>query len=229
MTQPSSVTAPIPQATAYWLGQCGYDRTWQAMRQFTDERTDDTKDQIWALEHAPVFTQGQSGSETHLLAPGDIPIVATDRGGQVTYHGPGQLVVYPLLNIQRLKLGPRKLVIALEEAMIGCLNEFGIQAAGNREAPGVYVDGSKIGSIGMRIRKGCCYHGLSLNVAMDMEPFSRINPCGYAGLKMTQVSALGGPDQVEVVARRLLPYLADHLGLSIAALNACTPPALLNP
>ena len=198
---------------AHWLGLKDYRQIWQAMRAYTDQRDEQTADQFWALEHQPVFTQGQRGGEQHLLAPGDIPIVATDRGGQVTYHGPGQLVVYPLLDLRRLGLGPRKLVMTLEQAMIDCLADYDIHAAGDRKAPGVYVDDRKIGSIGMRIRRGCCYHGLSLNVAMDLEPFARINPCGYQGLEMTQISALGGPDQVQTVAEALIPHLLHNLGL----------------
>lgn len=199
-----------------WLGRRDYVEVWQSMRAFTDQREAREADQIWALEHPPVFTQGQRGASEHLLDAGNIPVVPTDRGGQITYHGPGQLVVYPLLNIRRLGLGARGLVIALENAMIDCLAEFGITATGNRDAPGVYVQGKKIGSIGMRIRRGCCYHGLALNVAMDLEPFQRINPCGFAGLQVTQVSTLGGPADPRQVAQQLLPQLGQHLNLSHA-------------
>lgn len=209
----SAADTSIPLADCQWLGRRDYAQVWQAMRQFTEQRDAHAPDQIWALEHFPVFTQGQRGAVEHLLSPGDIPVIATDRGGQVTYHGPGQLVVYPLLNIRRLGLGARSLVIALEQAMIACLAEFGIQAAGDRAAPGVYVNGCKIGSIGMRIRRGCCYHGLSLNVAMNLEPFRRINPCGHSGLQMTQLSELGGPANVHQVAGLLVPQLASRLGL----------------
>lgn len=201
------------QAQAHWLGRRDYSEVWQAMRAWTDQRSADSPDQLWALEHPPVFTQGQSGRAEHLLAPGDIPVVPTDRGGQVTYHGPGQLVVYPLLDIRRLGFGPRRLVMALEQAMIDCLAVYGIRAVARRDAPGVYVDAAKIGSIGMRIRRGCCYHGLALNVAMDLEPFARINPCGHSGLQMTQISQLDGPDRLETVADDLLPHLARNLGL----------------
>lgn len=204
-----------PAVQAYWLGRRDYQQVWQAMRGFTDKRDAQTTDQFWALEHDAVFTQGQAGKSEHILAAGDIPVVASDRGGQVTYHGPGQLVVYPLLDIRRLGLGPRGLVIALEQAMVACLAEYGINAVGDRQAPGVYVDGCKIGSIGMRIRRGFCYHGLSLNVDMDLEPFSRINPCGFQGLKMTQVSAeIGESKTVFELAQRLLPQLKRSLGLS---------------
>lgn len=181
------------------------------MRAFTDERRANTPDQFWCLEHFPVFTLGQRGRSEHVLAAGDIPVIATDRGGQVTYHGPGQLVLYPLLDLQRLGLGPRGLVTRLEEAMISCLAGYGIAAATKRGAPGVYVNEAKIGSIGLRIRRGCSYHGLSLNVAMDLSPFARINPCGYEGLAMTQISSLGGPDDLQRVAQDLLQALARSL------------------
>lgn len=213
--------APRPaSAQARWLGRRDYSPVWQAMRRFTDERDAEVTDQLWALEHNPVFTQGQRGSADHVLATNNIPIVETDRGGQVTYHGPGQLVVYPLLNIRRLNLGPRKLVMALEQAMIDCLASYDVVAIANREAPGVYVDGRKIGSIGMRIRRGCCYHGLSLNVDMDLAPFSYINPCGYAGLQMTQLSELTTEQNIAKVLARLLPYLAERLGLSLGELDS---------
>lgn len=199
---------------ALWLGRRDYGQVWQAMREFTDRRDSDTGDTILALEHDPVFTQGQSGRAEHLLDPGTIPVVASDRGGQVTYHGPGQLVVYPLLDLRRLGLGPRSLVIALEHAMIDCLAEYRIVAAGDRAAPGVYVEGCKIGSIGMRIRRGCCYHGLALNVAMDLEPYSRINPCGFQNLEMTQISEqVSMAQQPLAVANRLLPHLLRRLGI----------------
>ena len=204
-----ALTAPAAQAR--WLGRVDYRATWQAMREFTDSRAAGTPDQLWCLEHFPVFTQGQRGRAEHVLAAGDIPVVATDRGGQVTYHGPGQLVLYPLLNLQRLGLGPRGLVSRLEQSMIDCLAGYGIGARARADAPGVYVDGAKIGSIGLRIRRGCSYHGLSLNVAMDLEPFARINPCGLQGMRMTQVSELGGPVDVRRVAEDLLPLLATNL------------------
>lgn len=170
------------------LGRADYPSVWQAMRDFTDSRNADTPDEIWLLEHPPVFTQGQAGKAEHLLQPGDIPVVASDRGGQVTYHGPGQLVAYCLLDLKRLNIGPRALVEGVEDALVCLLRELGIPAEANRDAHGVYVAGRKIASLGLRIRKGCSYHGLSLNLDMDLEPFSRINPCGHAGLQMTQVS-----------------------------------------
>jgi lipoyl(octanoyl) transferase len=186
-----------------WLGRVDYEPTWRAMQTFTEQRGDSTPDEIWLLEHPPVFTQGMNGKAEHVLAPGDIPVVNIDRGGQVTYHGPGQLVAYPLLDLRRLNLGVRELVVALENAIIATVAQWGIEAAGRRDAPGVYVGGRKLASIGLRIKRGCSYHGLALNVAMDLAPFQRINPCGFQGLQVTQVSELGGPAEVENVADRL--------------------------
>lgn len=165
-----------------------YLATFDAMRLFTDSRSPETPDEVWLLEHPPVFTLGQAGRREHLLDPGDIPVIQVDRGGQVTYHGPGQLVAYLLLDLRRVGFGVKRLVNMIEEAVIELLQTYGIQAARRPDAPGVYVDGAKIASLGLRIRNGCSYHGLSLNVAMDLEPFKRINPCGYAGLAITQVS-----------------------------------------
>ena len=194
------------------FGQVDYVPTWRAMEKFTLERGPDSPDEIWFLQHSPVFTLGLSGKMEHVLAPGDIPVVHIDRGGQVTYHGPGQLVIYPLLDLKRLKLGVRQLVEALENAVIDTLAGYGIQARGRRDAPGVYVDARKVCSIGIRVRRGCTYHGLAFNVAMDLEPFTRINPCGYAGLEMTQVTTLGGPGDLKRVADDLVPALLEHLG-----------------
>ncbi|MFD2112364.1 lipoyl(octanoyl) transferase LipB [Thiorhodococcus fuscus] len=160
------------------------------MRRFTDDRDRETLDEIWLLEHPPVFTLGQAGRREHLLDPGDIPVIQVDRGGQVTYHGPGQLVAYLLLDLRRIGFGVKRLVNLLEESVIDLLDTYGIHAARRQDAPGVYVAGAKIASLGLRVRNGCSYHGLALNVAMDLEPFRRINPCGYAGLAMTQVSDL---------------------------------------
>jgi len=187
------------------------------MQQFTDQRDASTVDEIWLLEHEAVFTQGRAGKAEHLLAPGDIPVVQSDRGGQITYHGPGQLMVYTLLDIDRLGLGIRSLVLALEQAVIACLADYGISARGRRDAPGVYVKNAKIASLGLRVRKGCSYHGLALNVNMDLAPFERINPCGYRGLEMTQISALGGPDDVQRVGQDLLPQLLRELGSKTGA------------
>lgn len=187
------------------------------MQNFTDQRVADTADEIWLLEHEPVFTQGRAGKAEHLLAPGDIPVIQSDRGGQITYHGPGQLMVYTLLDLDRLGLGIRGLVTALEQALVACLAGYGITARGRRDAPGVYVEDAKIASLGLRVRKGCSYHGLALNVQMDLAPFQRINPCGYRGLEMTQISALGGPRDVQRVGHDLLPHLFRELRLKQAA------------
>ncbi|HEV2321446.1 MAG TPA: lipoyl(octanoyl) transferase LipB [Gammaproteobacteria bacterium] len=194
------------------LGLVEYIPTWRAMEEFTLKRGPETPDEIWFLEHPPVFTLGLAGKMEHVLAPGVIPVVHIDRGGQVTYHGPGQLVVYPLLDLKRQKLGVRELVEGLENAVIDTLALYGIQARGRRDAPGVYVGEKKICSIGIRVRRGCTYHGIAFNIHTDLEPFSRINPCGYQGLEMTQVSALGGPADVTRVAQDLLPALLGRLG-----------------
>jgi lipoyl(octanoyl) transferase len=196
-----------------WLGRVDYEPTWRAMQRFNDRRGPGTPDEIWFLEHPPVFTQGMNGRPEHLLAPGDIPVVAIDRGGQVTYHGPGQLVVYPLLDLRRLRIGIRELVIALERAVAGLAREHGIDAAGRRDAPGVYCGGRKLASLGLRVRRGASYHGLALNVDMDLEPFRRINPCGYQGLEMTQLASLGARLTVREAAAELAPWLCAELGL----------------
>ncbi|MGH8401333.1 MAG: lipoyl(octanoyl) transferase LipB [Gammaproteobacteria bacterium] len=195
------------------LGRVEYEPTWRAMQQFTETRGPDTRDEIWFLEHPPVFTLGLAGKLEHVLAPGDIPVIHIDRGGQVTYHGPGQLVVYPLIDLKRLKLGVRALVEGIENSVIDTLADLGIEAISKREAPGVYTpDGRKLASLGLRVRRGCTYHGLAFNVAMDLEPFTRINPCGYAGLQMTQVIDLGGPASVAIAAEALKPRLIERLG-----------------
>lgn len=170
-----------------WLGRRDYEPTWQAMQALTQTRDASTPDQLWLLDHPPVYTQGQAGKPEHLLLTGDIPVVQSDRGGQVTYHGPGQLVGYLLVDIDRLGIGTRDFVIAIEDGLTAAVRSFGIAATANRDAHGVYVDGRKIASIGMRIRRGCSYHGFSLNVDMDLTPFRGINPCGYAGLSMCQL------------------------------------------
>lgn len=181
----------MPAPVIRQLGMQEYEPAWRRMQSFTESRGADTPDELWFLEHPPVFTLGLNGSREHLLAPGDIPVVQVDRGGQVTYHGPGQLVVYPLLDLDRSGLGVRGLVCALERAVIRCVAGYGIEAQGNRDAPGVYVEGRKLASIGLRIRRNCSYHGLSFNLDMDLEPFTRINPCGFSQLEVTQLSALG--------------------------------------
>jgi lipoyl(octanoyl) transferase len=203
----------VPQPVIRHLGLVEYEPTWRAMQRFTAERTAATPDEIWFLEHPPVFTLGMNASRAHLLAPGDIPVVQIDRGGQVTYHGPGQLVVYPLIDLGRAGLGIRDFVTALEEAVIGLAAQFGIVAEARRRAPGVYVAGRKLASVGVRVRRGGSYHGLALNVALDLAPFARINPCGYAGLEMTQLSQLGGPRDVAACASLLEPQLRRALRL----------------
>lgn len=193
------------------LGMVPYASTFDAMREFTERRDDATPDEIWLLQHPPVFTLGLTGKREHLLAPGEIPIIETDRGGQVTYHGPGQLVLYPLLNLRRRDLGVRRLVTILEQSVVGLLADLGIAALARPDAPGVYVDGRKIASLGLRVRRGCSYHGLSLNVAMDLEPFQRINPCGYAGLEVTQLRSLGIERTVAAIEDALLAQLLAQL------------------
>ncbi len=195
------------------LGLADYLPTLEAMRRFTAERDESTPDEIWLLQHPRVFTQGQAGKAEHLLAPGDIPVIQVERGGQVTYHGPGQLVAYLMLDRRRKKLGVRELVTAMEQALVDVLAGYGIEAAPKADAPGVYVAGDKIASLGLRVRNGCSFHGLALNVDMDMAPFQRINPCGYAGLKMIQLrDLLATVPSLDEVAQRLEPALRERLG-----------------
>lgn len=194
------------------LGRQDYVPLWHAMQRFTDTRNKTTRDEIWLTEHPPVFTLGLNASQEHLLAPGDIPVVQIDRGGQVTFHGPGQLMVYPLIDIRRANIGVRKLVTALEQCVVDLAADFAIAAESRADAPGVYVSGDKLASVGLRIRKGCSFHGMALNVAIDLEPFSRINPCGYAELKMTDLGRLGIDLELHEVWPRLLPYFLRHLG-----------------
>lgn len=195
------------------LGLVEYLPTLEAMRRFTAERNEQTPDEIWLLQHPRVFTQGQAGKPEHLLAPGDIPVIQVERGGQVTYHGPGQLVAYLLLDLRRRKLGVRELVTAMELALVDVLASYGIEAAPKADAPGVYVNGEKIASLGLRVRNGCSFHGLALNVDMDMAPFLRINPCGYSGLKMVQLRDLvASPPSLDEVAQRLERTLRERLG-----------------
>jgi lipoyl(octanoyl) transferase len=215
---PVNSTAPPP--VLRWLGLVEYEPTWRAMQRQVESRGPDSPDEFWFLEHPPVFTLGMNSRPEHLLATGEIPVVQIDRGGQVTYHGPGQLVVYPLVDLERAGLGVRALVEGIERAIIATLADWDIAAIGRRDAPGVYVAGRKIASVGLRIRHASSYHGLALNVAMDLEPFRRINPCGYAGLEMTQVSALGGPSDLRVVAEALAPRLLAALGLPAADQSA---------
>ena len=195
-----------------YFGRQSFEPVWRDMQAMTDRREPRQRDEIWFVEHDPVFTLGLNGSTEHVLAPGKIPVIHIDRGGQVTYHGPGQLVVYPLVRLRSLGLGVRDLVSALENAIIEYVAKFGIRAKARAAAPGVYVDDRKLASIGLRIRRGCSYHGLAFNVNMDLEPFSRINPCGFEGLKVTQLCDLGGPDDPTSVARELEPFLLRYLG-----------------
>jgi lipoyl(octanoyl) transferase len=203
---------PHPAPTVRWLGRVDYEPTWREMQRITDTRDATTPDEIWLLEHPPVFTLGLNADASHVLAAGDIPVVKIDRGGQVTYHGPGQLVVYPLIDIRRAGMGVRDLVTALESSVIEYCASLGIEAAIKQGAPGVYVKGGKIGSVGLRIRRGASYHGLAFNVNMDLEPFQRINPCGYAGLQMTQLTAQGLPHaSLEEVGKAYVPFLQRAL------------------
>jgi lipoyl(octanoyl) transferase len=203
--------APEPGVRLRWLGRVPYEPTWRAMQDYTGRRDAASPDEIWLLEHEPVYTLGMNADRAHVLAPGDIPVVQIDRGGQVTYHGPGQLVVYPLIDVRRAGLNVRDLVSALEASVIEYAAHYGIRAQCRANAPGVYVEDAKLASVGLRIRRGGSYHGLALNVAMDLEPFGRINPCGYAGLAMTQLAALGGPGDVRGVAEGLAPLLQAQL------------------
>lgn len=208
-----AIAHDVPRPIVRRLGLVEYEPTWRDMQRFTDQRDPGTPDEIWFLEHPPVFTLGMNASRAHVLAPGDIPVVQIDRGGQVTYHGPGQLVVYPLIDLRRAGLGIRDLVTALERCVINLAAEYGIAAECRRNAPGVYVSGSKLASVGIRVRRGASYHGVAVNVRLDLEPFSRINPCGYEGLRMTQFSELGGPDSVAAALDALQPHLLRTLGL----------------
>ncbi len=185
---------------------------WQAMRAFTDARDADTPDELWLLEHDPVFTLGQAGKREHVLSPGEIPVIPVDRGGQVTYHGPGQIVAYPLLDLRRLGIGVRDLVCRIEQAIIDTLAEWNIVAERREGAPGVYVAGAKVAALGLRVRRGCTFHGLAFNIDMDLEPFRRINPCGYAGLQVTQVVDLGGPSRLAEVENVLVRELCNQFG-----------------
>ena len=197
------------------LGRRDYLPTWQAMREFTDRRTAETPSELWIVEHPAVFTQGQAGRAEHLLDPGDIPVVQTDRGGQITYHGPGQLVVYLLISLREAGVGIRRLVGVMEQAIVGLLAVRGVTAEARPDAPGVYVEGRKIASLGLRVRRGCTYHGLALNVCNDLEPFRRINPCGYPGLEVTSTAELGIGDQPAVLAEELVRRLAQALDYAV--------------
>jgi lipoyl(octanoyl) transferase len=210
------VTAAPVELRVRRLGERPYEPTWRAMQAFTDARDADTPDELWLLTHPPVYTLGQAGRPEHLLAPGAIPVIQVDRGGQVTYHGPGQLVAYLLLDLRRAGLGVRRLVSLLEQSVIELLGGYGIAAAARRDAPGVYVAGAKLASLGLRVRRGCSFHGLALNVDMDLAPFTRINPCGLPGLAVTQLADLGGPRDMAAVGEGLAAVVAQRLGLRLA-------------
>ena len=196
-----------------WLGRQEYVPCWKDMQTFTDSRDAKTEDEIWFCEHPPVFTLGLNAAKEHLLTPGDIDVVQIDRGGQVTYHGPGMLMVYPLIDIRRANIGVRRLVTALEQSVVDLAAEYDIEAAAKPEAPGVYVDGAKLASVGLRIRRGASFHGMAVNVDGDLEPFSRINPCGYQGLEMTDFRCLGAELTIEDAADKLEPLLLRRLGM----------------
>ena len=193
------------------LGEVGYHDTWQKMQDFTNSRQSGTPDELWFLQHPPVYTLGKNAKPEHILNAADIPVVDSDRGGQVTYHGPGQVVVYTLLNLSRLKLGVRELVTTLEQAIVELLADYDVLARARREAPGVYVNDAKIAALGLRVRKGCSFHGLALNVDMDLEPFSRINPCGYKGLEVTQLKNLVSDIDIGSVTDDLQQHLISKL------------------
>ncbi|HEX7917052.1 lipoyl(octanoyl) transferase LipB [Rudaea sp.] len=201
--------------TRRFPGLSPYEPVWRAMQAFTDARDAETPDELWLVEHPPVFTLGQAGKWEHVLLPGDIPVVPVDRGGQVTYHGPGQIVAYPLIDLRRLKLGIRELVCRIEQAIIDTLANWNVEAVRREGAPGVYVAGAKIAALGLRVRRGCTFHGLAFNVNMDLEPFHRINPCGYQGLAVTQLMDLGGPSSLAEVETELVAQLERQLGLNV--------------
>ena len=190
------------------LGLADYEPVWRAMQQFTDERTETSDDELWLLQHPPVFTQGQAGKAEHVLAPGDIPVIQVDRGGQVTYHGPGQIVAYPLIDLRRRGLGVRDFVSRIEESIIRVLAHYGVRGQRVPGAPGIYVGGEKIASLGLRVRRGRSFHGLAFNIDMDLEPFQRINPCGFAGLQVTQLSAFSEARLEEVEDRLVGEFVA---------------------
>lgn len=196
------------------LGLQEYEPLWRTMQRFTEERGEETADELWFTEHPPVFTLGLNASREHLLAPGEIPVIQIDRGGQVTYHGPGQLMIYPLIDLKRGKLGVRDLVTALEQSIVDMAADMNIDAAARADAPGVYVDGRKLASVGLRVRRGASYHGMALNIDVDLEPFSRINPCGYSNLELTDLKRLGIDESMNQVANRVQQHLLARLGMT---------------
>ena len=215
------MSAPAPNQTfqpdvlVRQLGLQDYTPVWRAMQAFNKSRNPQTSDEIWLLEHPPVYTLGLNGKPEHVLNSGDIPLVQTDRGGQVTYHGPGQLVAYLMLDLKRRGLGVRSLVTLIEQSIIDLLATYGIDSEARQDAPGVYLDGAKLAALGLRIKQGCSYHGLSLNIDMDLEPFDRINPCGYEGLTVTQLRSLGVSDPLDKIADKLMNHIAKRLGASL--------------
>ena len=212
LAAPPSSLAPRPSPLIRRLGLADYEPTWHRMREFTATRTPDTADELWSVEHPPVYTLGVAAKPEHLPRTNNgIPVLKTDRGGQITYHGPGQVVIYTLLDLRRSNLGVRALVRKLEQAVIELLKAYRIEAKGREDAPGVYVAGAKIAALGLRIRNGCCYHGLSLNVDMDLSPFDAINPCGYPGLAVTQLRELGVSDSPDAVAIKLLEKISAEI------------------
>jgi lipoyl(octanoyl) transferase len=213
MSCESRIPNPESRLLIRKLGRQPYEPVWRAMQAFTDARGAETPDELWIVEHDPVFTLGQAGRWEHVLVPGEIPVIPVDRGGQVTYHGPGQIVAYPMLDLRRLGLGVRELVHRIEQAVIDTLETWNILAVRREGAPGVYVGDAKVAALGLRVRRGCTFHGLAFNVAMDLEPFGRINPCGYQGLAVTQVLDLGGPGSLAAVEAVLIGELARQLGL----------------
>jgi lipoyl(octanoyl) transferase len=219
MTAISQAQQRHPAENRLWirrLGLADYEPTWHAMQSFTDGRDTSTPDQLWLVQHPPVFTQGQAGKAEHVLAPGDIPVIQVDRGGQVTYHGPGQIVAYPLVDLRRRGIGVKDFVHRIEQAIIDVLAGYGVSGGRVAGAPGIYVSGAKIASLGLRVRRGCTFHGLAFNIDMDLEPFQRINPCGFAGLQVTQLSAFT-PVETDEVEARLVERLAVCLGYSETA------------
>ena len=213
----------LPTAKVRDLGRQRYEPVWRAMQAFTDARDEATPDELWLVEHDPVFTLGQAGTPEHVLMPGDIPVLHVDRGGQVTYHGPGQIVLYPLLDLRRLKVGVREYVCRIEQAIIDTLGDWNIEAVRREGAPGVYVAGAKIAALGIRVRRGCTFHGLAFNIAMDLSPFQRINPCGFEGLQVTSLVDLGGPSGLDAVKPALVGHVAAQFGLEV---EPAPPPTL---
>ncbi len=202
------------------LGRADYEPVWRMMQQFTDQRGTDTVDEIWLVEHPPVFTQGLAGKAEHVLAAGDIPVIQVDRGGQVTYHGPGQIVAYPLIDLRRHGIGVKSLVNGIEQAIIDTVAQYGVTAQRKNKAPGVYVDGAKIASLGLKIRKGCSFHGLAFNIAMDLEPFQRINPCGFSGLEVIQLADLAPQVNFATVEQQLINAFCQQLKFTAEHQNA---------